>query len=116
MGLPGSRRRVGLWRLGALAALALVAAAIALGRLRRGDDREARWRAIGDSARAGRWGDVEAGLGRWLADFPGDGNARVMLGGLLGNRGEEARAREVLGRVATADPAWVRAQTCLGEI
>jgi tetratricopeptide (TPR) repeat protein len=63
-----------------------------------------------------RWGDVEAGLERWLRDHPDDGNAWEMLGGVLFDQGRAREARMALRRVRDADPGWVNAQTVIGQI
>jgi tetratricopeptide (TPR) repeat protein len=63
-----------------------------------------------------RWADVEAGLRRWLSQHPHDGNAWVMLGGLLFDRGRDDEALSALRRVKEVDEGWPHSQTLIGEI
>ncbi|HEX8202378.1 MAG TPA: tetratricopeptide repeat protein, partial [Isosphaeraceae bacterium] len=100
-----------------LAGLVIVVVALAAVGLRgRVAPPQERWQAIQEAVRQGRWDEAEARLTGWLGDAPGDGHARLMLGGLLGVRGRDDEARAVLGRIPAADAAWPRAQEALGEL
>jgi tetratricopeptide (TPR) repeat protein len=72
--------------------------------------------AIQRALAAGRWGDVEAGLRRWLKGNPSDDAAWEMLGGLLFDQGRMDEAQGALRHVREADPGWANAQLVIGEI
>jgi tetratricopeptide (TPR) repeat protein len=78
--------------------------------------REASWNAILRGAELQRWADVEAGLQGWLRQNPRDGNALVMLGGLLFDQGRDPEALSALRRVSEGDEGWLHSQTLIGEI
>jgi tetratricopeptide (TPR) repeat protein len=111
---PPKRSPRGKWV--ALAALVL-ANALGFGFVFWGSSREGALKdAIQKAAVASQWGDVEAGLHRWLKDHPQDGDAWEMLGGLLFDQDRGAEAIEALSRVIETSPGWGHAQAMIGEI
>ena len=79
--------------------------------------RDRRWKdSIQKAAASKRWSEVEAGLGGWLKEHPGDGDAWEMLGGLLWDQSRPEDALDAFRQVRPADEGWVHAQTMIGEI
>jgi tetratricopeptide (TPR) repeat protein len=94
----------------------VLAALASLGYVSWGLARESSLEAIRRAIAAQQWGDVEAGLRRWLRGHPRDDNAWELLGGVLFDRGRMLEALEALRRVREGDSGWVHAQTLIGEI
>ena len=109
--LPGASRLK--WAAGATLVLATFAS---LGSVFWASSREPSLESIRRAFAARRWGDVEAGLRRWLQGHPQDGAAWEMLGGLLFEQGRMEDALTALRQVRESDPGWVNAQTVIGEI
>lgn len=101
------------WAAGAALVLATVAS---LGSVFWASTREQTLETIRRAVAAGRWGDVEAGLRRWLQGHPQDGDAWEMLGGLLFDQGQMEDALTALRQVREVDPGWAHAQMVIGEI
>ncbi|MGE3822334.1 MAG: tetratricopeptide repeat protein, partial [Isosphaeraceae bacterium] len=64
---------------------------------------------------ARRWDEVEARLGPWNVAHPEDGDAAVMLGFALMNRGRLDEATRVLDAIPDRHPARGQAQALLAE-
>ncbi len=99
-----------------LAAAAFVVAVIGLGSMFWASTWEPSLATIRKAFADRRWGDVEAGLRRWLHTHPQDGDAWEMLGGLLFDQGRLNEAIAALRQVREANSGWANAQLILGEI
>ncbi len=97
------------------AAAVLLVAALAAALWPRRDPPSRQWTAIEAAIRGRRWPEAEARLVPWLERSPDDGQARLRLGGVLAFEGRHAEAVAALGRIGPTDPAWLPAQTLLGE-
>jgi tetratricopeptide (TPR) repeat protein len=112
-----SSRSQGSSRLKWAALAALILAAVAgLASVFLASSREQSLETIRRAVAARRWGDVEAGLRRWLQGHPHDGDAWEMLGGLLFDQGRFEDALQALRQVREVDRGWANAQTVIGEI
>ncbi len=98
-----------------LAAAVLLVAVLAAALRARPDPPARRWAAIEAAIQARRWPEAEARLIPWLERSPDDGQARLRLGGVLAFEGRHAEAVDALGRIGPTDPAWLPAETMLGE-
>ncbi len=75
-----------------------------------------KWEDIQRAVSGGRWGEVDAGLARWIAVHTDDARARMMLAKVRLRQNRRDGVGEVLTPIPETSPMWMEAQGVLGEL